>query len=63
MPSSRLGLAQGRVTFWYFPVVDLRTSPPTDAYDDVMGCVVKSGWRACTHLAEKWLDQPIPSTA
>ena len=30
-----------------------------DTYDTVRACVGKSGWRDCTHLAEKWLDQKL----
>lgn len=45
-----------RATFYYFSIVD---SSGSDTYDAVFDCVSKSGWRACTHLAVKWLDQPL----
>ena len=30
-----------------------------DKYDAVMGCLKKSSWRNCTHLAVLWLDQKL----
>ena len=47
----------GNITFWYFPVANKNGT--LDNYDNVMACVVPSGWRACTHLATKWLEQPL----
>ena len=47
----------GHATFWYFPVA----GDKTDSYDAVLECVTKSGWRACTHLAQVWLKQPLPA--
>ena len=45
-----------KVTFWYFPVVDEHGN---DTYEAVQSCVSASGWRQCTHLAVKWLEQPL----
>eukprot|EP00932_Pfiesteria_piscicida_P010996 SRR837773.22052.p1 GENE.SRR837773.22052~~SRR837773.22052.p1 ORF type:complete len:217 (+),score=13.73 SRR837773.22052:34-651(+) len=44
---------EGRVRFWYFDTTS------ADALKKVVACVSKSGWRQCTALATKWLDQPI----
>mmetsp|Transcript_52716 Transcript_52716/g.171437 ORF Transcript_52716/g.171437 Transcript_52716/m.171437 type:complete len:490 (+) Transcript_52716:415-1884(+) len=44
---------ESRVRFWYF---DTST---TDRLNEVIACVAKSGWRACTSLATTWLDEPI----
>ena len=46
----------GNVTFWYFSVVD---EDGTDTYEAVHDCVSTRGWRQCTHLAVKWLEQPL----
>eukprot|EP00327_Prymnesium_parvum_P011018 CAMPEP_0184383876 /NCGR_PEP_ID=MMETSP0007-20130409/7479_1 /TAXON_ID=97485 /ORGANISM="Prymnesium parvum, Strain Texoma1" /LENGTH=483 /DNA_ID=CAMNT_0026730539 /DNA_START=53 /DNA_END=1504 /DNA_ORIENTATION=+ len=51
-----LDTTNDRVTFFYFPIGDLTG---TDNYAQTMDCVTKNGWRACTHLAEKWLDEPL----
>ena len=38
------------------------TDPIKDHFDEVFSCVSQSGWRACTHLAQLWLDQPLNGT-
>jgi hypothetical protein len=46
----------GRTRMLYFDT-------STDAkYDAVMACVPSKGWRACTELADIWLDQPRNKT-
>ena len=61
----------GRVRFWYFSVASLGNATAsedgggaetgTDTYEEVHTCVAAHGWRACTHLASSWLDEPLPS--
>merc|ERR1712003_432706 len=48
-----LDTTEDSVRLFYFDTSDL------PKYSKAIECIVKQGWRACTHLAEKWLDQPI----
>jgi len=43
----------GRVRFWYFD------TSSDDAYDAVIDCAKRKGWRQCTGLATLWLDERI----
>jgi len=58
----------GRLRMWYFPIVSSHeradgsargAAELDDTYDEVHGCVANKGWRACTHFATLWLDQPL----
>jgi len=55
-----LDTTEDRVRFWNFEVV---SKDGKDTYDEVMACVTAKGWRACTDLAESWLDIPLNTTA
>ena len=46
-----------RVRVWYFPVAF--GGNETDHFDSVHTCVDSHGWSKCTHLATKWVDEPI----
>eukprot|EP00038_Savillea_parva_P010735 m.192410 g.192410 ORF g.192410 m.192410 type:complete len:573 (-) comp18633_c0_seq1:255-1973(-) len=49
---------EGRVRVYHFEIV---AKNGTDSYDATMSCLSQSAtWRNCTHLADVWLDQPIP---
>ena len=48
----------GRIKVYHFGIVD---KDGTDHYDDTMKCLESKGWRACTDLAELWLDQALPA--
>ena len=51
-----LDTTDGRVRFYYFPIV---SKLGVDTYDEVTSCLSASGWRQCTYLAELWLDESI----
>merc|ERR1712060_304518 len=47
----------GRLRFWYFDTSN------DEAYEAVLACVQKTGWRQCTRLATLWLDEPLALAA
>lgn len=47
---------ENRLRIWHFEVV---SSKGVDSYDKIYQCISAQGWRNCTNLAEKWLDQPF----
>jgi hypothetical protein len=51
-----LDTTEERIRFWNFEVV---SKAGVDNYDKIMACVTAKGWRACTDLAESWLDEPL----
>ena len=51
-----LDTTEGRIRVWYFDVVNV---DGVDNYDHIINCITTNGWRKCTHLATKWLDQQM----